>query len=153
MSPWKARPSCALPEDTRFLTSPSTRRVHVQCHWYEKVAAAGNVDGFTTLQDYNNLNNQNEKCSVGKMWLLLSSPRPSPIPVMGLRFGSEPQPNPYPAHSPAGAAISIIFVATNTSFVATKVCLPRQNVCTTFVATKMILVAAPVNDTPLLFKI
>ena len=44
----------------------------------------------------------------------------------------------------------------NTSFVATKVCLPRQNVChdkilfvaanTCFVVTKMILGAAPAND-------
>ena len=57
-----------------------------------------------------------------------------------------------------GAATSIIFVATrqNASFVATKVCLSRQNyVCrdkrfvatnTCFVATKIILVAAPAND-------
>ena len=95
MSQWKARPSCALPEDTRFLTSPSTRRVHVQCHWYEKVAAAGNVDGFTTLQDYNNLNNQNEKCSVGKMWLLLSlftPPLPHPCNGPSLRFRTPTQP-------------------------------------------------------------
>ena len=47
----------------------------------------------------------------------------------------------------AGAAASIIFVTT-------KVCLPRQNFCcdkmfvsaNVFVATKMILVAAPTND-------
>ena len=60
------------------------------------------------------------------------------------------------------------FVATNTSFVATKVCLSRQNICSdkimfcldkhtfvatnicrekSFVATKIILVAAPANDT------
>ena len=61
----------------------------------------------------------------------------------------------------AGAATSIIFVMTkvlveqNTSFVVTKVCLPRQNlsrdkrhVChdETLVATKMILAAAPASD-------
>ena len=132
-------------EGTTILTSPSTRRVHVQCHSYEKVAAAGNVVGFRTLQDYNNRNKQNEKCSGEKKRLLLSlhpPPPPHPIPVMGFRFGSEPHPHPYPAPSPAGAATSIIFVATNT----TKHVFRRDK--SMLVATKIILVAAPANDTP-----